>query len=225
MTLFADLDLTSPQQFATILAGQHGLAYGVLFLGALFETLIPFSLAVVGEVFFLAGALLAGMGVLDLWAVMALLYGGGILGDNLSYWLGRRYGPILFERLAYWPLLGRLLHAKNYQRGMAFFRRRGAIAVFIARLSGPLSWVMPAMAGVFRLDYGTFLRFNTPGVIIGIGEFIIVGYFFGSQLPAILAWLNRASFSITIAVTALLGLSACCWWYYRASRRAKSDQI
>lgn len=223
MTSFADL--ASPQQLTATLAGQHGLAYAVLFLGALFETLIPFSLAVLGEVFFLAGALLAGMGVLDLWAVLVVLYTGAIVGDNLSYWMGRRYGIVLFERLAHWPLLGRLLHAENYQRGMVFFQRRGAMAVFIARLSGPLSWVMPAMAGVFRLDYRVFLRFNTPGIIIGVGEFIVVGYFFGNQLPAILAWLHQASLSITITLTGVLGLSAAYWWYSRASRRVKRDEV
>jgi membrane-associated protein len=215
-------DITSPQQLAAVLSQQHQIAYAVLFLGALFETLIPFSLAVLGEIFFLSGALLAGMGVLDLWAVMAVLYAGGILGDNLSYWIGRRYGSSLFDRLAHWPLVGRLIHAENYQRGMAFFHRRGAMAVFTARLSGPLSWVMPAMAGVFRLDYRTFLRFNTLGVIIGIGEFIVVGYFFGAYLSSIRAWFDQ--FSVVITITAAIILGSCGWWYYFVYRRAKNEQ-
>ena len=42
------------------------------------------------------------------------------------------------------------------------------------------------MAGVFGLDYATFIRFNTLGILIGIGQFIVVGYFFGANLPSIL---------------------------------------
>lgn len=179
-------EVMSFAELTAFLGEQSRLAYAVLFFGAFFETLIPFSLAVPGEIFFLSGALLAGMKALKLWAVIAVLYAGGILGDNLSYWLGRRYGPSLFARLARWPLVGRLVHLENYQRGMEFFSRRGAAAVFIARLSGPFSWVTPAMAGIFQLNYPTFLRFNAIGVVVGIGEFIILGYFFGDQLPRLL---------------------------------------
>lgn len=67
------------------------------------------------------------MGVLDLWLVMLLLYGGGILGDNLSYWMGYRYGTSLFDRLQHWPLIGRLIHRDNYEKGVAFFEKRGGL--------------------------------------------------------------------------------------------------
>lgn len=196
-------ELGTFEQAIPFLQQHRNIAYGLLFFGAFFETVIPFSLLILGEVFFLSGALLAGMGVLDLWLVMLVLYSGGILGDNLSYWMGYRYGTGLFDRLQHWPVVGRLIHRENYEKGVAFFEKRGALAVFIARLSGPLSWVTPALAGIFRLDYGTFLRFNTPAVIIGISEFIIIGYFFGHHIGAILAGLHR--YGLIVAVV-LLGL-------------------
>jgi membrane-associated protein len=71
---------------------------------------------------------------------MGVLYVGVILGDNASYWIGRRYGATLFDRFSGWPLMGRPLRNANYHNGLAFFRRRGALAVFVARLSGILSW-------------------------------------------------------------------------------------
>jgi membrane-associated protein len=210
----ADIGLVD--ELLAMLGGHHDAAYTVLFLGAFFETLIPFSLAVVGEVFFLAGALLAGVGTLELWAVMAVLYGGGLLGDNASYWIGRHYGDSLFDRLARWPLVRRLARPDNYRKGVAFFRRHGALAVFMARLSGPLSWVMPAMAGTFRLNYATFLRFNTLGVILGISQFIVLGYFFGNHLAEILGWLDR--YGIIIAAGVFTIATAVAWRYLSASR-------
>ncbi len=200
-------DFSSLGQLLNLLGEHRHWAYLVLFLGAFFETVVPFSLIVLGEIFFLSGALLAGSGALGLWGVMAALYGGGILGDNVSYWLGRRYGIGLFDRLAHWPVIGRLIHPENYRKGADFFRKRGALAVFTARLSGPLSWVTPAMAGIFRLDYLTFLRFNTPAVIIGISEFIIVGYLFGDHLDAILAWSHRYASTLAIAAVSLAALA------------------
>jgi membrane-associated protein len=209
------VDPVALEHMTAVLGERDQLAYAVLFLGAFFETLIPTSLVVLGEVFFIAGALLAGMGILNVWAVLAVLYAGGILGDNSSYWLGRRFGSSLFDHLARLPVVGRLAHSDNYRHGVAFFERRGAIAVFAARLSGPLSWVMPAMAGAFRLDYATFIRFNTLGVMIGIGQFIVVGYFFGAYLPSILEYAARFSATILAFLSALVAVGG---WYWRRRR-------
>lgn len=209
------VDAAALDQMSAVLLERREMAYGVLFLGSLFETLIPLSLIVLGEVFFLAGALLAGMGTLNVWAVLGALYAGGIVGDNLSYWLGRRFGASLFECLSSWPFVGRLVQRDIHRRGMSFFARRGAAAVFAARLSGPLSWVMPAMAGMFRLDYVTFLRFNTLGIIVGIGQFIVVGYCFGEYLPWILALADPFSTALFATAPVLIPLAVWYWWKRR----------
>ena len=175
-------------------------AYPALFLGAYFETVLPFSLVVPGEAFLLGGAMLAGAGVLDLGAVATSLWAGGLLGDHSSYWLGRRCGARLLAR----PAAGALLQIRT--RGCEFFRRRGARAVFWARLAGPLSWVTPALAGAFGLDYRTFLTFNTPGVLLGIGEFLLIGYGFGTHLGALRAALEAYAPEATAATAVLLGL-------------------
>jgi membrane-associated protein len=209
------VDPVSLDHMTTVLSERDQLAYAILFLGALLETLIPTSLFVLGEVFFIGGALLAGMGILNVWALLGVLYAGGILGDNASYWLGRRFGSSLFYQLARWPLVGRLAHYSNYQRGVLFFERRGGVAVFIARLSGPLSWVMPAMAGMFHLNYSSFLRFNTLGIIIGIGQFVVVGYFFGEYLPSIFYFADHFGSTILASLLTLLAGGGWLWWRRR----------
>jgi membrane-associated protein len=219
---YADLD--SLHRLTAILGEHDHLAYAVLFLGAFFETLIPTSLLVMGEVFLLAGALLAGMGTLNVWAVLAVLYAGGLLGDNASYWLGRHFGASLFERLRRWPLVGRMFNDDNHRRGVEFFERHGPMAVFVARLSGPLSWITPAMAGVFRLNYASFLRFNTAGVIVGIGQFIIVGYYFGEYLPTLLSYANSYSTEILALLLALIAGAVWAWRRRRKARHGYANQ-
>ncbi|MET0067686.1 MAG: DedA family protein [Candidatus Thiodiazotropha sp.] len=213
-------ELLQPQFLTERLAEYRNGAYAVLFLGAFFETLIPFSLAILGEVFFISGALLAGMGALNVWGVFGVMLLGGVLGDHASYWLGRRYGRGLFDQLARWPLPGRMFKPEGYRRGRAFFRRRGALAVFAARFSGPLSWVMPALAGVFRLDYRTFARFNALGVALGIGQFILVGYFFGVYMPQILDMLGRYAGWGVFGLVCLVGLL----WVWRIRVAARHPQ-
>jgi membrane-associated protein len=104
-----------------------------------------------------------------------------MLGDSSSYFIGRRYGEGFFRKEAW------VLNLKNYKKGQRFFEKYGPRAVLFARFLGPLSWVTPFLAGVYKLPYRTFLPYSILGVIGGIGQFIIVGYFFGNQYEAIFA--------------------------------------
>lgn len=204
---FAEFNTTN--DFLALFINYRSAAYPILFLGAFFETLIPFSLVIYGEPFFIAGAVLAGAGTLDIWPVAGVLYAGGILGDNCSYWLGRCYGMELFNRLAKWPPARRYFRHTSYEKGISFFHRRGSSAVFFARLSGPFSWFVPALAGVFQLRYPRFILFNTLGVVLGIGEFLVLGYFFGTNLDSIVIWLARLGYIPLVII--LLILSVALW--------------
>lgn len=178
----------------------------ILFLGSYFETIIGFSFFVFGEIFFLAGSILAGMGILNIWEVIAVLYIGGILGDSTSYYIGSRYGEGIYNRLKRVGYINHYINDKNYDRGVSFFKKKGAISVFFARLLGPLSWITPFIAGVYKLNYKTFLLYNIPGVIIGIGQFIIAGYFFGRHFDAILSLISTYVVWMFFIVTALIFL-------------------
>lgn len=203
-------DLFSPEKLIFLLEQYRTLAYPVLFIGAYLETLIPFSLVVFGELFFIAGSVLAGIGKLNIWIVAAVLYLGGILGDSCSYWLGRRYGMNLFLTLAQQPLIGRFFREEMMAKGVSFFRRKGDAAVFFARLCGPCSWVVPAFAGAFGQRYGRFIFFNTFGVILGIGEFLVLGYLFGNNLEEVVVFIQRFGVIPPLVIFSFLLL-----WFFR----------
>lgn len=200
--LFADV--FSPEGLINLLEQYRSFAYPMLFMGAYLETLIPFSLIIYGEFFFIAGSILAGTGTLNIWFVALVLYIGGILGDNSSYWLGRRYGMNLFSFLSKKPVIGRYFHDEATSRGISFFRRKGEAAVFFARLCGPFSWFVPALAGAYRQRYSRFLLFNTCGVILGIGEFLIVGYLLGNNIEEIINWIQRIGMIPPLIVLTLI---------------------
>jgi membrane-associated protein len=189
-----------------LLAHHQTIAYPILFIGALVETLIPFSLIIYGEFFFLSGSILAAVGILDIWAVTAALYAGGILGDNCSYWLGRNYGVRIFDRFSNWPLLSRGLSQKVQKKGIAFFQDHGDLAVLLARLSGPFSWITPTLAGMYRQPYKRFVIFNALGVVMGIGEFLIIGYLLGNSLDSITTLLAHLEYLPLVSIIGLIPL-------------------
>ncbi len=180
-------------------------AYIILFLGAFFETLIGPSFFIPGEIFLLAGSILGGTYVLNIWYVALALYSGALLGDNSSYFIGYRSSGTIFKEGR------RIFNPENYKKGAAFFSRYGNRAIFLARILGPLSWITPCLAGVYRVRYSTFLIYNTPGIFVGIGEFLIVGYFFGNQYQTILNIIQYYFLIIIVIVIAIFAI----YWFWR----------
>ncbi len=206
--------------FLLFLEQHQQVAYLILLGGAYIETVFPFSLFVYGELFFLAGPILAGMGILNIWIVSVLFYTGGILGDTTSYLLGRYYGQTFFIHFGRSRFLGRVFTEKNYRKGEDFFKRHGAWSIFLARLSGPFSWITPALAGIFRVEYKRFALFNTPGVLLGIGEFILVGYLFGRHYEKVI---HLAREYMVIAIFVVLALVLVYRWLRRRAPRNTSE--
>lgn len=184
----------------TFLAAHTLPSYTVLFLGSYFETLIGVGFFIYGEIFFIPGALLAGAGVLNIWIVALTLIAGGVLGDSSSFVLGRRWGTSIFKEH------NKIFNHTNYQKGLDFFAKYGTKAVFFARLLGPVSWITPFLAGTYKVPYQKFILYNIAGVTVGIGQFLIIGYFFGANYQAALSVIKNDSAivgGITVLVVAV----------------------
>ncbi len=213
------MDLNIIDGFIRFLINHKDVAYIILFLGSMFETIMGFSFIIFGELFFLAGSIMAGMGILNIWEVIFVLYIGGILGDSISYFLGFKYGIRIYGKFKKIKLFQKFINDENYTKGVNFFQKRGAISVFFARLLGPISWITPFVAGIYKLNYKKFLFYNILGVIIGIGQFIIVGYFFGKHFDAIL---NIVSTYIIIIIFLLISVF---FLYYFLKKRKLLSRI
>lgn len=68
----------------------HWLALAI-FLVACLECLAVAGIVIPGTVVLFTLAVLAGNGALELWQTLLLAYTGGLLGDAISYTLGRRF--------------------------------------------------------------------------------------------------------------------------------------
>src|SRR5205807_2000031 len=68
-----------------------------------------------GETALVAAAVLASQGKLQIWLVIVIGVSSAIVGDNIGYWLGRRYGRSVF--MAAGPFLHHRVHAIRYGDG------------------------------------------------------------------------------------------------------------
>ena len=96
------------------------------------------------------------------------------MGDQTGYWIGRKLGPAVFNRPE-----SRLFSSKNVQRAHDFFEHYGPKAIVIAHFVPIMRTFVPVAAGVGKMQFSKFLRYNVIGVI-GWGTGVtLLGYFLG----------------------------------------------
>src|SRR6266702_4082777 len=66
---------------------------------------------------------------LNIWLVIAAAAVGSIIGDNLGYWIGKRYAYVLLVR--YGRHIG--MSAPRIKLGQYLFREHGGLVVFLGR--------------------------------------------------------------------------------------------
>ncbi len=145
-----------------------------------------------------AGAAGAGKGF-NIWLVFAFASAGAIVGDTIGYWIGRRGGRALLERLS-----GKLWFKKDHiEKAEKFFARHGGKAVFFGRGVSYLRVLTALMAGVSRMHYPRFLFYNAMGGITWAAVVSFIGYKFGQHLPLIEKIIREIGWGLLIAAVCI----------------------
>lgn len=134
------------------------------------------GLPVPGNTFLMGAGLLVGTGSLSLWPTAAVATAACFLGTDCGYWLGRRYGRPLLERMHWFR------HTHERFRHMEhFFKRYGSKGVFFARFISLLHPVIGILAGMGRTPGRPFLFYNLAGSALYCLLYILAGAYFGTR--------------------------------------------
>lgn len=162
--------------FLDWVAAHPGPALALLFfISALDAIFIVGAFVPAGVLLFGVGALI-GLDRLELWPAVILAASGAVLGDALSFWLGRRYGERLFEHrwLSRYP--------EALSRSRQFFARHGGKGVMAARFLGPVRAITPALAGASTMPTWLFLLADGVAAIVWAFAYLGPGIAFGASL-------------------------------------------
>lgn len=156
------------------LLGRWG--YPVIFLAMLLENA---GLPLPGETVTLLGGYAAGSGQLNLLAVIAAAASGAVLGDNIGYWVGRRFGWGLLVRA------GRLLRLSpdQLEPWRQRFLRRAGLSVFLGRFVAVLRVLAGPMAGAVAMPYRRFLVCNLAGALLWASAMVSLAWLAGRWIP------------------------------------------
>jgi len=155
---------------AAIIFAENGLLIGFFFPG--------------DSVLFTLGFLIQGSNNfrldLNINLVVLILIVAAVLGSNVGYLFGRKFGPRLFNKPN-----SLLFHQNNVKRAQDFYDKYGGKTIIIARFIPVVRTFVPLIAGVARMNYKTFMLFNILGGIIWITSITYLGYFLGKLLQGL----------------------------------------
>jgi len=179
------------------------------------------SLAVIGAFIPATGLLVAAgamvaTGTLDPINVIMGCVTGAVLGDAVSFWLGRRLGVKALR----WPAL--IPHRRKLAWTRLYCRRYGFASIFIGRFFGPLRAFVPLMLGVLQMRNRTFQTGNVLSAFVWVLAMLAPGYLAAKGLARLEAmteahgptlWVLGGVAAVVLILAAMKGLKA------RAARR------
>ena len=156
-----------------------GYGYYAVFLVIMLESAgVPMP----GETVLVSAAIYAGTRHgLDIRMVVLVAVAAAILGDNLGFWIGRRYGQGVLTR--YGPKVG--LDERKQALGRFLFRRYGGIIVFFGRFAALLRTYAALLAGANGLRPLVFFCWNAAGGVVWACLFGVGGFLLGKGLERI----------------------------------------
>jgi membrane protein DedA with SNARE-associated domain len=133
-----------------------------------------------------------------------------VVGDNLGYWLGRRYGRTALPRYARW-VLG---HPERLGAMEGFVARRGPFAVFVARFVPGVRFMAGPLAGGLGMRFSAFFVANVLGAIVYVPAVVGAGFAIGYGLGEYVERLHRLVGQVErlVLAAALIGALAFVAW-------------
>lgn len=160
------------------LAEYDKLTYALLFLVIFVETgFIVMPLLPGDSLLFAVGLLAATTGQLDVAIVIPLLILAALLGDNVNYFVGRRFSDFIKSR-------DKILFLKReyITQTEEFYIKHGPKAVIIARFMPIIRTIAPFVAGAASMKYSRYILFCIIGAVLWVTSITMVGYLLGNNV-------------------------------------------
>ncbi|QGN38879.1 DedA family protein [Klebsiella oxytoca] len=183
------------------LISQYG--YAALVIGSMAE----------GETITLLGGVAAHQGLLKFWLVVISVALGGMIGDQLLYLLGRRFGGRILRRFS--------RHKKRIEKAQRMIQRRPYLFVIGTRFMYGFRVIGPLLIGASRLPPKVFLPLNILGALVWALIFTTLGYLGGE---AIGPWLHNLDAHLKHWIWLILAVAlvvAAHWWLKRREAKKK----
>jgi membrane protein DedA with SNARE-associated domain len=174
--------------------------YGAILLGTFLE----------GETILILGGFAAYQGYLKLPWVILIAFLGTLGGDQLFFYIGRKYGAKILANRPAWQV--------RADRVRSLLERFQDYLILLFRFLYGMRLITPFVLGLSRVSRLRFLLLNTIGALVWAVAVGAGGYFFGQALEALMGDLKRYEAEI-LGLVLLTGMLV---WIIHVYRRRRS---
>lgn len=156
----------------------------------------------------------------ELWLPAVLVIGvlSAVAGDNIGYWIGRRYGQAVIRRYREWLFVT----TDKFDSAQRLVTRYGPLGVFCARFLPGLRFMAGPLAGTAGLPFLPFFTANILGAAIYVPVTVVlglsIGYGLGGYVEKLQTVAGKVEHLVVIAVT--LCIVAIVLWRILQARRS-----
>lgn len=131
-----------------------------------------------GDTLLMTAGIFAAQGHLNITEVIVVIALAAILGDNVGYHIGKRYGRGLFKKKD-----GIFFRQDYVQKAERFYERFGSRTMLFSHYVPVVRTFAPPVAGVAKMNYKQFFFYDAIGIISWAFLVTMVGYWFGHKIP------------------------------------------
>jgi membrane protein DedA with SNARE-associated domain len=201
-----------------------GSAAGLTAYGLIFVVLLAagFGLPLPEDIPLVMGGVLVHRGQANLWVMILVGYLGIIIGDSIMFMLGRRFGTRVGSKPA--PgFFGRIVTPEKRTQVEGLFKKHGEKIVMLARFLPGVRTVTYFTAGSVGMRYSHFVIYDSIAALASAPLFVVLGYYFGSDIEALLARIASGERKV-LGVLVVLLVSYFLFNRWRARRKAKQQE-
>ncbi|MBD2446696.1 VTT domain-containing protein [Nostoc sp. FACHB-152] len=132
-----------------------------------------------GDSLLFTAGFIASQNLFNIWILIIGAFICAVLGDNIGYTTGHKFGRKLFQREDSW-----LFHKKHVVKTQKFYQKHGKKTIVLARFVPIVRTFAPIVAGLGAMHYRTFIFYNLIGGFVWTVGMTMLGFFLGKSLPA-----------------------------------------
>jgi len=131
-----------------------------------------------GDSLLFTAGFIASQNLLNIWVLIFGAFVCAVLGDNVGYFTGHKFGRRLFHKEDSW-----LFHKKHIVKTQNFYEEHGKKTIVLARFLPIVRTFAPIVAGIGAMHYRTFMSYNLIGGFVWTFGITLLGFFLGKSLP------------------------------------------
>jgi len=141
----------------------------------------------------------ASTGYLNIFWIIIISIAGNILGDNLGYFLARKYGQEVLSRIGF----RRILESKTLKKIEIKFNEHPGFIILSSRFEVLSTLSVNLLSGISKTNYKKYLLFESIGSIMQVTFYSMVGYLFVTSLGSFnreLSWIIFIVFVVIVVI-------------------------